>query len=316
MRIAVSDRITNPDIEEKILGEKIGLKPTEDTQVLLVWHEVVNKAYIDSLPNLKYIIRYGVGYDKVDVSYAASKGIFVSNTPDYCTDEVSDTAIAFIMASARGICRYNHEAKLYESGWQENVIKEVKRTSEIKLGIIGAGRIGQSTILKAKAMKFNISFFDPYVTIGTEKVLNVRRHQSLQALLEESDIVSLHVPLTEETKGMVNADFLTQMKNSSSLINTARGGVVKELDLFIEPLKTGKLSTVFLDVLPKEPDFDSQLFQAWRNQEQWINGRVVINPHAAFYSQEAGIEMREKVAMNALKYLNDQKPDALIQELK
>ncbi|MES2525561.1 MAG: C-terminal binding protein [Bdellovibrionota bacterium] len=315
MRVAVSDRITNPDIEEKILGEKIASKPSKETQVLLVWHEVVNKNYIDSLPNLKYIIRYGVGYDKVDVEYSRSKGILVSNTPDYCTDEVSDTAIAFIMASARGICRYNYEAKSYREGWQENVLTSIKRTSETKLGIIGAGRIGQSTILKAKAMKFDVSFYDPYVTIGTEKVLNVRRHQSLQALLQESDIVSLHVPLTAETKGLVDENFLSQMKAGASLVNTARGGVVKDLDLFIDPLKNGTLSSVFLDVLPKEPDFTSQLFQAWKTRESWINGRVVINPHSAFYSQEAGIEMREKVALNAKKFLNDQKPDALIQEL-
>lgn len=312
MRVAVSDRITNPDIEEKILGEKIALKPTEETQVLLVWHEIVNKAYIDSLPKLKYIIRYGVGYDKVDVEYARSKGILVSNTPDYCTDEVSDTAIAFIMASARGICRYNHEAKFYQAGWQENVLTGIKRNSETKLGIIGAGRIGQSTILKAKALKFDVSFYDPYVSIGTEKVLNVRRHQSLKDLLQESDIVSLHVPLTEDTKNMVDTHFLDLMKAGSSLINTARGGVVRDLDLFIEPLKAGKLSSIFLDVLPREPDLSSQLFQAWKNRESWINGRVVINPHAAFYSQEAGIEMREKVAMNARKFLNDQRPDAIL----
>ena len=251
MKIAITDRIKNPDIEEKILKQKISLTPSKETECLLVWHKVVDKAYIDSLPNLKLIQRYGVGYDKIDFEYAKSKGIIVCNNPDYCTEEVSDTALAMILAATRGVFKYNAQAKNYDQGWQENTLKNLKRIHHCKIGFIGAGRIGYRTMVMAKAIGFDVLFYDPYLPPGTEKIINAKRVNSLNELLNQSDIVSIHTPLTSETKGMINENFINQMKDGSILVNTARGTILKDLDLLIAPIKTGKLFTVCLDVLPE-----------------------------------------------------------------
>lgn len=302
MKIVITDRIKNPDIEENILNQKISLTPSIETECLLVWHEVVDKAYIDSLPNLKLIQRYGVGYDKIDIEYAKSKGIIVCNNPDYCTEEVSDTALAMMLAASRGVFKYNVQAKNYHKGWQENTLKNLKRIHHSTVGFIGAGRIGYRTMALAKAIGYNIIFFDPYQTPGMEKIINAKRVHSLKELLNESDIVSIHTPLTSETKGMINEEFINQMKDGSILINTARGTILEDLDLLIPPIKTGKLFTVCLDVLPEEPPKNSQLFNAWKNGESWAVESLIINPHSSYYSQESSIEMREKVAQNIKKF--------------
>lgn len=303
-RIAISDRIKNPDIEQDLLGEKVGIEPTESTEILLVWHAVVDQAYIDRLPRLRYIIRYGVGFDRVDTEYARKKGIVVSNTPDYCTDEVADSAIAMILGIARGVFAYDSQCRTYTRDWQENVDPKTKRVASTCLGVIGAGRIGQSVLRRANALKFRTRFFDPNLPSGYDKVLGSERVDTLAELVQSADIVSLHIPLTPETKGMVNVEFLALMKPGASLVNTARGAVVSDIDIFYEPLRSGRLNAVALDVLPEEPPKPGLLIDAWRRREAWVDGRLVINPHSAFHSHEASIEMRRKVAENALRYVN------------
>lgn len=307
-KVYITDYIENPDIEENVLEKLLSKELNEEIEVLLVWHEQITKEYIDKLPNLKAIIRYGVGYDGININYARSKNIIVCNTPDYGTEEVSDTAIAMIMNIARGISRYDFKCRNYINSWQENTLSNIKRTSDYTLGVIGAGRIGGSVLLKAKALNFNTIFFDPYVSRGHEKMLGVRRVDSLIELLHVSDIISINCPLTKETKGLINNEFIKNMKEGASLVNTARGGIVENVDIFYEPLKSNHLSSVSLDVLPLEPPISSKLIDAWRNKEDWLDGRVIINPHTAYYSDKAYFEMREKAAINALRVLEKKEP--------
>ncbi len=311
-KVYITDYIETPDIEKKILKESLSKELTEKIEVLLVWHEQITKEYIDKLPNLKAIIRYGVGYDGIDIKYARTKNIIVCNTPDYGTEEVSDTAIAMIMNISRGISRYDFKCRNYINNWQENIIPNIKRTSDYTLGVIGAGRIGGSVLLKAKSLNFNTIFFDPYVPRGHEKMLGVKRVDTLIELLQVSDIISINCPLTSETKGLINNEFIKNMKEGSSLVNTARGDIVENIDVFYEPLKCNHLSSVYLDVLPHEPPLSSNLIDAWRNKENWLDGRVIINPHTAYYSDKAYFEMREKTAINALRILEEKEPFNLV----
>jgi phosphoglycerate dehydrogenase-like enzyme len=308
-RIAISDRIKCPDIEFEVLGETVAIEPSVDTEVLLVWHATVDRSYIDRFPKLRYIIRYCVGYDRVDLEYASSKGIVVSNTPDYCTDEVADSALAMILGISRKVFLYDAHCRTYENGWQENVFPSTKRVSETTVGVIGAGRIGQGVLMRAKAIGYKTVFFDPYLPCGFEKVFKSSRTDDLKTLLKESDIVTIHTPLTAETRGLVNEEFIDAMKDGASLVNNARGGIVENLEVFYEPLKSGKLDTVALDVLPSEPPpAKGRLLEAWRSRAPWLDGRFIVNPHAAFHSAEASIEMRRKVAQNAKRFLEGKVP--------
>lgn len=314
-KIYITDYIDNPYIEKDVLKDELGNTLNSNIEVLLVWHEHITKEYIDKLPNLKGIVRYGVGYDAIDLEYAKSKNIYVCNTPDYGTEEVSDTAIAMIMNIARGVTRYDYQCRAYRDNWQENTIKSIKRNSDYKLGVIGAGRIGGSVILKANALRLDTYFYDPYVPRGHEKMLNANRMESLNELLHECDIVSINCPLSKETFGMINEEFILNMKDGTSLVNTARGGIIKDIDVFYEPLKSGKLSNVALDVMPHEPPKDSKLINAWRDREEWLDGRFILNPHSAYFSDKAYLEMRKKAALNTQRILNNTKPYNIVNGL-
>ena len=310
-RVYITDYIETPDIERDLLGDELCSEINSSIEVILVWHEKINKSFIDKFPNLKGVVRYGVGFDNIDLHYAASKGIFVCNTPDYGIDEVSDTAISMILNISRGISQYDFLCK-YENNWQENTLKKLKRSSEYKIGIIGAGRIGGSVLLKAKSLGFETFFYDPYVSNGHDKMLKSKQVNDIAELLDLCDIISVHTPLTDETKGMINPDFIKKMKNSSSLINTARGKIINDIDDFYDPLKTNKIYSLALDVLPNEPPKDSKLISSWRKGEKWLGGRLLINPHTAYYSKESFIEMRTKASNNALRIINGETPFNII----
>jgi phosphoglycerate dehydrogenase-like enzyme len=165
------------------------------------------------------------------------------------------------------------------------------------LGVIGLGRIGTAVALRARALGLRVVFYDPYRPDGSDKALGVSRAFSVEELLQTADIVTLHAPLTEETRGMVDEKFLAAMRRGAILVNTARGPIVKDLGVLVEFIRNGHLSGVGLDVLPQEPiDADDPVVRAWRAGEEWIRHKLIVTPHAAFYSVEALQEMRQKAA--------------------
>jgi len=312
MSVYITDYVVNPDIEESILSGEL-TKDKEKAKVLLVWHQAIDDSYLSQFPNLQGVVRYGVGYDAIDLEAIKNKGLIFCNTPDYGTDEVSDTAISMIMNIVRGLSRYDQYCRNYKDNtWQENTITSLRRTSSLSLGVIGAGRIGGSILRKASAIGFNVQFYDPYKERGYEKMLAAQRFDSLDELIRESDIVSINTPLNDETRHLVNEEFISIMKEGSSFINTARGELVSSLDIFYEPLKSKKLSCIALDVLPKEPPDENKLIKAWKENEDWISGRVMINPHTAYYTEEAYIEMRKKAAENAKRIIDNESPHNVI----
>lgn len=314
MTVFITDYVKDPIHEKTILGEKLSTTPAGEVEVLLVWHQKIDEKYLNKFPNLKGIVRYGVGYDAVDLDAIRDRKIIFCNTPDYGTDEVSNTAVAMILNISRGITRYDYQCRGYADGsWQENTISSLRRAGETVVGVLGAGRIGGSLCLKMKALGFKIIFFDPFRDRGYEKMLGVNRAESLEELLYSSDIVSLHVPLSDSTRKIVNEKFVEMMKQGASLVNTARGELVSSLDVLMSALKSSKLNCVALDVLPEEPpSSEHELIKAWKNREAWLDGRLIINPHSAYYTKESYTEMRRKAAENALRLLNGDRPYNII----
>lgn len=305
-KIAITDYFTHPIEEIEILGDLVGMEVGEDTEVLLAWHEHINEAYVRNLPNLRAVQRYGVGYDSLDIDYFNKKGIIACNNPDYGTDEVADTAIAMILNIARGVSQYNYNAKKFFDSWQENVNTSLRRVNQTTVGIIGAGRIGGNVLMKCNALKFKTVFYDPYKVRGYEKMINGNRVESIDELLLLADIISIHTPLSAETRGLINAKFLNKIKEGASIVNTARGGLFDDLDDLYDALESGKLSNLAIDVLPEEPPQEGKLINVWRDLNHEFQGRLIINPHSSYYSQESFRELRINAAKNALRlYLRE-----------
>ena len=311
-KIAITDYFDFPAEEAEILGDLVGMEVGADTEVLLVWHEHINEAYVSKLPKLRAVQRYGVGYDTLDLNYLIPKGIVCCNNPDYGIDEVADTAVAMIMNMARGVYTYNQFAKgLYEK-WQEHVNTRIKRNSDTVVGVIGAGRIGGSVLLKCRGLKFQTAFYDPYKERGHEKMLGAQRTESLEELLEIADIISIHTPLNQETRGMIGAAFVQKMKPGASIVNTARGGLFESLDLLYDALVSEKIYQLGIDVLPDEPPKAGKLLDAWRSVDDPFKGRLIINPHTSYYSQRAYTELRRNAAINAMKLYEGKRPANLL----
>jgi len=306
----ITDYIDDPDIERSILGEPVSQDQKYQANVLLVWHERIDESYVAKFDKLQGVVRYGVGYDNIDLEVLSKRAIVFCNTPDYGVDEVSDTAVGMILNISRGISVYDRKSRLLTGQrWQEERISSLTRNSDQIIGVIGAGRIGGSVCRKLKAIGFQVVFHDPYVCSGHEKMLGVGRVGSLAELLSISDQVTIHTPLTRETRAMVDDKFVSLMKKGSGLVNTARGEIIASLDVIEQGLKSGQLGNVALDVLPEEPpQFTHSLIRSWQDDESWLSGRLIINPHSAFFSQRAFREMRENAALNVKRILDGQEP--------
>lgn len=307
--IAITDYFDAPGPEERaVLGDLVGTEVADDTEVLMVWHTEIDEAYVSGLPRLRGVQRYGVGFDNLDLPALKGRGLVCCNNPDYGVDEVSDTAVAMILNITRGVLRYNELAKGLRDTWQENVLGNLRRSSEITVGVIGAGRIGGSVLLKCHGLGFRTCMYDPYRDRGYEKMLGATRYDTLDELLAVADIVSIHAPLTPETRGMVDAGFVSRMRPGASLVNTARGRIVDDLDVLFEALRDGRLEQVALDVLPDEPPPDGELIRAWRDAGSEYSRRIVINPHTSYFSTDSYSEIRRKAAENALRIYKGEAP--------
>ncbi len=282
-------------------------KVWQEVDAILLWHWHMDEATAEVLENCKVVVRYGVGYDLVDMEALKKHNLPLCNTPDYGTEEVADAACAMILAIQRKIVTYDRACRNYSSGWQENLLKPHQRTSDQAVGLIGVGRIGTAVVNRLKPFGYRIMGYDPYQPSGHEKAVGYNRVNSLDELLSECDIVSLHCPLTDETRGMVNSDFIGRMKAGASLVNTARGQILENLDCIEQGLREGQLESIGFDVLPDEPPKEHSLLSAWRNDEEWILGRVIITPHVGYYSQRGWYEMRYKAAETARMCLADGK---------
>ncbi len=244
-------------------------------------------------PKVRAVLRCGVGFDKIDLAGWGARGVPVFNVPDYGTSEVADHAIALMLGLVRGAQYYDTMLRDDPAGnWRQPIAPLVRRLRGQVFGVVGLGRIGLAAALRARGFGMQIAFFDPYLPSGMEIAVGATRCASLDALTAMADVLSIHAPSTEETRGLVGRAALERAKPGLVLINTARGLIV-DLDALYDGLKAGRIGGAALDVLPVEPaDTGHPLVAAWRAREPWIDGRVVLSPHAAFYSPDAVVDMR------------------------
>ena len=308
--VVITDFV-NDDLqpEREILGdlaEVIALDATDEAQLvgrvekadaLVVYHAIhISRQTIERLERCRVIVRAGVGVDNVDYTFARERGIPVVNVPDYGSEEVADTAIAMMLALVRGVHVMNSRLRAGEKPWTYQLAYPVWRLRGRVFGIIGLGRIGTAAALRAKVLGMDVVFYDPYKPDGYDKSLGIRRAESLEELLRQSFVVSIHCPLTEETRHMLNAKTIEMMPRGSYLINTARGAIV-DTSVLADFLARGHLAGVGLDVLEVEPPpEDHPLVKAWRDPNHPAYHRLILNPHAAFYCEEGFLEMRQKTA--------------------
>lgn len=268
--------------DESVLPDRVW-----DADAVIISHfPQISAAALRRFQRLQMVVRNGVGFDNVDVDAAAELGIPVCNVPDYGTEEVADHTLALTLALQRNVFPALQDVR--KGAWQWRIAESSRRLRGQRFGIVGVGRIGTATALRAKAFGFAVQFFDPYVPNGYEKALGVDRCRNLGDLLRTSDVVSLHCPLSEETRGLIGREEVAQMKRGSFLINTARGPVIREADL-LAGLRSGHLGGVALDVVEREPAFDTELLQF---------PNCLLTPHIAFYSQQAIVDLRTSSAQN------------------
>jgi phosphoglycerate dehydrogenase-like enzyme len=320
MRVLIPDAqfMGDPDIEREALGSEVEIdahrtdNPDDipeavwrETDAIIVNHQMrIAGALLDRLDRCRVVVRSGVGFDNIDIAACAERGIAVCNVPDYGTGEVADHALALILALRRGLPTYMDLLSADPvAGWRWDAAPLIRRLSALTLGIVGLGRIGSAAAVRAKGFGFTIRYYDPYVAEDSPQAAGYQRMGTLEALLESCDVISLHCPLTEETRNLIGPASLAHIKPGAILINTARGAVV-DPEAVYDALQAGRLGGAGLDVLPQEPpDPDHRLVAAWRLQPSWLAGRLILTPHAAFYSPESWRDLRFKAASTARDYL-------------
>lgn len=265
---------------------------------LLIFRHWLRRADIARFPKLKVVVRMGVGYDRLDRVACAERGITVCNVPDYGTQEVADHAVALTLALRRGIALH-HDLQREDppAPWRYVDHPLIRRAEVQGFGILGLGRIGTAVALRAKAFGFKVRFFDPFLPNGVDRALGITRARTLEELLRGSDVLSIHVPDTRGTRGIIGAAQLAMLPSGAVVVNTARGTSV-DLDALEAALRSGHIAGAGLDVIPQEPPPEPApaLLQAYRRREPWLKGRLIVTPHSAFHTPEAWDDIRRKSA--------------------
>src|SRR5215469_3795571 len=307
--IAVSDSaFPNLDPARMLLAKcdaelRLAEEPTPDAiltvarnaDAVLVTYAQVTGKMIRQMMRCRIIARFGVGVDNVDIGAATEAGIVVTNVPDYCSDEVSDHAMALLLALSRKVSFAN--TCVHAGGWEMSAVVPIHRLRGSVLGLVGFGRIAQLLTPKAKAFGLRVISCDPWVEDETMTGAGVEK-VDFAALIRSSDYISIHAPLLAETDRLFDARVFRQMKPTAYLINTARGSIVDEADL-AQALDAGHLAGAALDVLSREPPENSPLL-----------GRenVILTPHMSFYSVESLIDLQTRATEEVLRVLRGEEP--------
>ncbi|WP_338739996.1 C-terminal binding protein [Haloplanus salilacus] len=261
---------------------------------LLVQYAEITEAVFEALPDVRAVGRYGIGVDSIDVDAAAAHGVPVVNVPDYCIEEVPTHTLGLLLACVRKIPKYDRAIKGGEWDWTAG--KPIHRVTGATLGLVGFGKLPRRLIDLVEGFDLDVLVYDPYVdaekieAAGAEKV-------GLDDLLGRSRYVSIHAPLTDETRHLIDADALDRMREDAILVNTARGPLVDAEALF-EAVEAGDIAGAGLDVLPEEPPSDPPL----------DHDAIVYTPHVAFYSEASEETMRRTVTEDVLGILRGEPP--------
>jgi phosphoglycerate dehydrogenase-like enzyme len=281
--------------EEDVIAASAGC------QGLLVQYAPVNAKVFAARPEIRIASRFGAGFDTINTADAREFGVWVANSPDYGVGEVATHALAMTLALVRHIAFYDRDVKAGK--WHFSTPGTIQRVADMTIGIVGLGRIGKRMAHISRNSFKRVIAFDPYIIDGDFPAYVER--VSKEDLFAQADAISLHVPLNDDTRGMIAAPLLQRMKPGSVLVNTARGAVVN-IDDLVAALDAGRLDGAALDVLPVEPpDFDARIVQ---------HPRVLLSPHAAFYSDVAEKELRRKAAQNLIDWDQQGRPTYVVVE--
>lgn len=320
MRILITDRhmLGDETLEQDAAGPDIELEffasPDEVTDDAWARADGIvtyrgTRQVMAALPKLqkaRVVVRGGVGFDGLDLEKLGQRGIAVCTVPDYGTTEVADHAIALMLALRRGLDRYEDRMRRDPAGlWRYVESPCVDRLRGRTFGVFGLGRIGTAAARRAAGFDMDVMFYDPYLPDGVDLATGWRRVAAAEELFEQADTVSIHSPLTDATRAAINGDLLGRMKEKALVINTARGPIV-DLDAMYEALKAGTPTGAGLDVLPQEPaDASHPLVKAYMDREDWLEGRLMLSPHAAFYSPPGLRDLRSKAVATAAQRVRD-----------
>jgi len=308
--VAVADSVfPSLDPAKEILAElkaemRLAAEPTPEAILdvarqadgLLVTYAKITGDMIQQLERCRVISRFGIGVDNIDLDAAAKAGIVVTYVPDYCVDEVSDHAMALLLALARKVTYAN---QLVQGGrWEMKAVVPLYRLRGRVLGLVGLGKIPRALVPKAQAFGMKVIAADPYVPAEVAAELDVKL-VDFERLLQQADYVSIHAPLTPETHHLFNANAFKLMKSEALLVNTARGPLV-DVDALATALDQGQLAGAALDVMPVEPPpVDSPLLG---------RDNVIITPHTGFYSEQALLDLQTKAATDLARVLSGKSP--------
>jgi len=255
----------------------------------------------EALDDLVVVGRYGVGVDDVDLEAAAKHDVEVVNVPSYCEEEVATHALGLLLACVRHIPQYDSQVK--RGGWDWKAGRPIRRLGGKTLGFVGFGRIAQRFAGLLEGFDMERIAFDPYRSASAFEACNVES-VSFDPLVDRSDVVSVHTPLTDETRDLFDAETFRRMNDDAILINVARGEVV-DAQALADALRTGAIAEAGLDVLPEEPPTDSPLFDL---------DNVVLSPHTAWYSEDSMEELRRTVARDIARTLQGHSPENRVSE--
>jgi D-3-phosphoglycerate dehydrogenase len=272
------------------------LKAARTADGLVVTYAKVTADIINGLERCRVISRTGIGVDNVDLEAATAKGIVVTRVPDYCIDEVSDHALGLLFALARKIPLAN--SAVHAGQWSVGLVNPLHRLRGQTLGLVGFGQIPRALAPKAQALGLSVIAYDPYVSEEAMAADGVKQ-VDLEQLLAESDHISVHAPLTPETRHMFNREAFQKMKPGAVLINTARGPLVDE-DALVDALEAGELAGAALDVLEHEPPAAGSRLLCRTD--------VILTPHTGFYSEESMIDLQTKAAEEVRRVLQGEMP--------
>ena len=308
--VLIADFLAETSIEATILGDIARLvvgRATDETELsgflpqadaIMVFHDIsrLGEASFSQAPRCRGVVRAGVGYNNIDVEAASRHGVVVCNVPDYGSEEVADHAIMFLLAMVRRLIQC--QLAIRDGNWNYETALGTPRLRGKTIGLVGCGRIGTATALRAKALGLDVVFFDPFLRQGMDKALGIRRVYQLEELLEQSHFVSLHCYLDESTHHLLNRRTIAKMRPGAYVINTARGPLIDE-NALVEALDSGHLAGAALDVVEREPLDDRRISQ---------HPQILLSPHTAFYSVEGFIELRTKTAEEVRRILLGEPP--------
>jgi D-3-phosphoglycerate dehydrogenase len=277
-------------------GEDALVEATAGAVAMLVCYAKVTRAVVEAAAaaGCRVISRYGIGYDNIDVETATRYGIVVTYVPDYCLDEVADHAIALLLSLARGVAPGDRSVRAGEWTVPQGTVHRLRGR---RLAVIGAGGIGRRVIERALPFGFEVVAHDPYIS---EWDLPVARAETLEEACREADAISLHVPLTDENRHMIDADAIAGMERRPIVVNTSRGPLI-DMDAAADALESGALSGVAFDVTEVEPPPDDHPLRS--------HPRAVLTPHMGFYSVEAQQELQRRAAQEVARVLTGEQPD-------